>query len=302
MDLHPAPILATKARRHEDTRRYPPRFFFVRLGVFVSSRRKPAPAERGLSLLEVMIAGAILAIVVAITMQVLITGTRTYTEQSARTDVQDRCRNFLEEMTPIVAGADGATMSISADHTSLTFSVPVDWDSDGDVLRPDGATIEYGAPAGVTSSTPTLNFKYRYRFVQDGPVLNEAADKIDYNDDGKLTARVVKGHIEKAILNGAGAVVGNTVTVDTDVMLRDNPRDGDVNEDGALVQFVTGTAPGDPLFMRISGFSVTGQPQESLTGTQLYINIWHGKLNRDRKPVVANGNSAVRLQNVALPP
>lgn len=259
-------------------------------------------AARGFSLLEVMIAGAILAIVIAVTMQVLITGTNTYNQISARSYVQERGLRFLEEITPIISGADGATLSISADHTSVTFKVPVDWDNDGDVLAADARTIEYGAPAGLTDNTPTLGNKYRFQFVQDGVVLNEPADKIDYNEDGNLNDRFVKGHIEKAILNAGGAVVGASVTLDRDVMLRDSPRDGDVNGKGELVQFLAGSAPGDPLFLRISGFTAAGQPQESLTGTSIFINIWHGKLDRDNKPSLANANSTIRLQNVALPP
>lgn len=259
-----------------------------------------AGRERGVSLLELVIASSILAMVIGITLTVLMTGQTAYNRQSTLADCQARCRLFLDRIAEDIAGANGGTISVLNAHSEIRFQVPVDWDSDGDVLSPVNG-IEYGAISGTVQ---TLGRFIRYRFIQEGPVLSEAADRIDYNVDNILANSYVRGRIDRDLLESSGAAVpGSASTVTTFVLLRQSPLDGDVNSDGAQVQLTAGgLTPADPLFVRISGYTIAGgQPvpvEDIIGGNQVFANVWHGRVGADQKPALANGRTAIRLRNV----
>lgn len=250
-----------------------------------SQKINVARGEAGTTLLEIIIAAAILSIVVGITLSVMITGQKVYSHEIIQGDCEERSRRFLELLADDLAGADGGSLSIANSHTRIDFKVPVDYDNDGDVLAGDGRTIEYGAIDN--DGMKRLNYWYRYEFIQEA-TLNESVDKIDYNMDGQLTKTFASGRIERSVLDTGKNVVGKATVVARSVLLVSAPLDGDVNGDGKT----------DPLFLRISGYA-GGLPVENVVnGNQTLVDVWMGRADVDQHPALANGLSAIRMRNV----
>jgi type II secretory pathway pseudopilin PulG len=250
--------------------------------------RAPRPSgERGMSMLELIVASSMLLIVIGAAMHVMITGQKAYNYQSSLTECQERTRRFLELFSRDIAAADGSTLSISDEHTILEFRVPVDTSGTGNVLGADGKTIQFGAPIGAQGY---LGYRIRYRFDWNtGKMPCEICERIDYNNDGQVNYYFRQGRIVREILNTTGLVMpGTSKGVISDVFVRYYPKDGDVN----------GDLKTDPLFMRISGYTNGVPIEDTVGGNQLLVNVWVGRLAADKRPVLAGGKTAFRLVNV----
>jgi prepilin-type N-terminal cleavage/methylation domain-containing protein len=82
--------------------------------------------DRGLSLLEILIASAIVVVVSFALYLILWNSTVTYTNVSRKGDIQDRARRLLDEMANEVRLADRTTLQIEVvdNADAITFQVP----------------------------------------------------------------------------------------------------------------------------------------------------------------------------------
>jgi len=269
-----------------------------------SIRAPRSAATAGLTLIEVIIASAILAVVIATSLYVMITGQSAYNIQSLRADCQERGRRFLEEMGRDLSAAGPETTNTftAPDGTYIRFQVPV---SVGNTILVTGAdplnpSVNFGAYLNNVGST---NYWIEYKFVQEKR-LSEAVDKVDYNEDGVLDRNFYAGRIERSITDASGVRPANSApaAVAAHVILRDNLY--------GAIQGPLGldTSQPCPLFMRVSGMSQvqypvgTGKyyeiPVPSTTGNLILVNIWHARQDGKKRPTIANGRSLFRLRNV----
>ncbi len=254
---------------------------------FAPAVRGRPRAVSGMSLVEMLVASAMLLIVIGAALHIMITGQTAFNHQNLVSTLQDRGRRYLEEIAREISAADGASLSILNEHTELRFQVPVDYDKDGDVLQADGKTIEFGARF---NNTPYPGYLVRYRFVWGGKMPCEYCDRLDYNNNGRIDAYFRQGKIVREVITPTGAVLMNsTQDFAQDVIVKYYPQDGDVN----------GDYKNDPLFTRISGFDAMGNPVENtMNGNQLLVNAWIMKLDEKRFPVILNFRTSFRLRNV----
>ena len=145
----------------------------------------------GLTLLEMLVASAILAIVIAMALTMLVITQNTYVRMDyimrLESEAQTGLRNIAQELPA------AANVLIPAHNQRLTFQIPIDWDEDGttladgtyipDVLDATGA-IEYGYQlmGEIAAGQDPKNWCVSYVWVP----LRAGPDGIDGSADDTL--------------------------------------------------------------------------------------------------------------------
>lgn len=251
---------------------------------------------RGFTLVEVIIATALLVIIIAITFNVIITSQRTYSTGATISDLEEKGRLFIDRIKDELSEAK--ITSITNYHSRIQFQVPVDPDGNGSVINTVTKAIDWGAisPLPPPNNGHKLNWSYAYEFGAT-QTLNEATDGIDYNNDGTLNAIFVSGKIYHIVLDNLG-VERQRTSIGHDVILRRSittPAQVDLGIMSGLPPNPP-TVLGDPLFIQLDpdGIEVPFSP------VMVRVNIWHGKLDTSgnfTRFYLKNSNNTVALRN-----
>ena len=192
-------------------------------------------SRRGISLLEMMIAVALLAVLFAAVFASLHQMSRAMSGEIASTVLNQETVRGLERMTEKLRPSRIQNLA-DAGGPNLEFFLPVDADQDGDTLDAN-LKIEWGqrGPQGVK-----LNAVSVIRFVKSS-TYSEAAQKYDLNRDGDKSDNFDIGRLEEALYPGA------TLT-GTPTMTRPITPDIVVQMTGNALADLNGDGVSDPLF------------------------------------------------------
>ncbi len=146
----------------------------------------------GLTLLEVMIASLILAVISSAIYLVLFNATVSYTNQTRLGDIQDRARRVLDEMANEIRQADQASIQITALNgaQAVTFRVPKRFDpanANPDLRVVWSTTADNAAFYTAGSPYPAYAFTVRH-FYEPSPV---DANHNAIQDEGRIVRVLV---------------------------------------------------------------------------------------------------------------
>lgn len=248
---------------------------------------KRAP-RAGLTLLEMMVAMALLAAVIAITFAMLLASANTLTQSNQISLVEETAISELRKVIRDLTYGDN--LELSPDGQGIAFQIPIDHDGDGDVLDASNV-VEFGYyKKGATDPAPApLNWSVGYMWVpaRAGPdgiegtaddiavtlgtsysgadrklgtgddlpaaPLDENLDQVDYNRDGDLTDTFVRGRIDQVVFDNTPAQVAAGTATEK---VRFIGRDGIIQQEVGTAGFLDNDALQDPIFAR-TGNDVT---------------------------------------------
>lgn len=239
-------------------------------------------SRSGLTMIEVMIAGAILSAVILVTLTIMVRVSND--AQTARVDDHNsfRAQELLSRVRREIEFAK--LKEILNNHTTLRFQIPVDHDGDGDVTDAGGATeFGYFNVASQQTLNAACELTTEVEFVMretNGPTLSlgvqEQLYDMDLNRDGDTTDVFVSVRLKMQIQD-AGGVATFVAYIDGGLLLAPKPSaltqyDGDVDGDGV----------NDPLFLvaDYSGGEVLNA-QISQAARRLAIRSFHGGFASD---------------------
>lgn len=230
-----------------------------------------AASENGFSLVEVVIASALLGAVVLTAMTVVSTSTGVYSTGLAVASGAEEANRLLERLARDLQSA--RMVSLSADGASLVVQTPVDEDADGDITDAS-KSIEWG-------SQNNLGWSTTWRFEQTG-TLQESMDRMDYNADGDVADTLAAGRLRVELKDAAGKVMNGTALSGSHLLSTLGPLGGDADSDGAP----------DPLFQRVDE---TGAP--SATGRNLRVGLLVYTTDSRRQVSLARARTLLFLRN-----
>ncbi|NOZ21435.1 MAG: prepilin-type N-terminal cleavage/methylation domain-containing protein [Planctomycetes bacterium] len=242
-----------------------------------------APQCKGFTLIEIIIATAIVAIMMVAVMESFNTGQDICVLESANLAVQSSNTSCLAEMTRMLRQAQ--IIGISADGMSIRFKVPVDWDADGDVLDDATDELEWGANDQKGWSMEYSFFVAPTEAEKVVPPFREAEEGgkgIDINRDGDLADNFERGVIVERFYDAADVVQSERQLTPYYVLTPLGNHGGDVNSDGVA----------DPLFQRVDA---TGQI--SGTGENIRISFFAFKMANKERFILLHPTSIVKARN-----
>jgi type II secretory pathway pseudopilin PulG len=247
-----------------------------------------------MTLLEILVATAVLAVVVISTMAFMVTFRDSTAQHSASTNLIAKTDSAISQMGRELRSsflyADWHT-ALNAGDTVVPFVRAIDLDQDGDTvddqLDPEWAVVR--EDAGVVAYLPSAastDPSAQFAFVQDvdgggAPrQFDESVRNIDLNRDGDISDTFQIGHIELQYPAGTYDLLGGGVTnlpawnhpITGDIVVIDNA-DGDFDDDGDA----------DPIFQ--------------LNGSALRIDLWVAQTEM-AQPVVQEVTTTIDLRNV----
>lgn len=243
-------------------------------------RRRPRTHD-AFSLLEVVIATAVLAVIIIAVLGMLTSSGETFREGMAWNDVEEQSGRILDMVSNELL--DGRVQSISADGAVIEVQTPVELN--GSAFG-SGKQINWGANGQLGSAI-------RYAFVPLSPpvILDERADKLDHNGDLLIQDTFERVALRRSIVdslgnevNGANLTVHSLVPYPPDLVTGLRPvlnLDGD--DAGTL----------DPPFQRVTGSGVA-----SATGSQVRITLVIERIHTDGKRYVRSLSTRAYLRNV----
>jgi len=107
--------------------------------------------NRGFTLVELMVTMLIFSIIIATMFGVLSVGRQSWYTGSTQVDLQQETRKAMGRMVKELRKTGSDHVTIDNGGARITFQVPVDWDSDGDVVDNNG-DVEWGAEANLDGS------------------------------------------------------------------------------------------------------------------------------------------------------
>ena len=275
-----------------------------------------APARRAFTLLETMIVVAIFAIISLVmftifssSQDVFDTGV-TYNaiqEQSSRM-FQDIERDFKEAR--FLQSPQGTVRN----HTTVVLQCPVDNDGDGTTIDTTGVNpnvnageVEWGSKLAIVTiaGLPTYQITSAQNTSATGvaddvgwypggyvtycyepqETKDEGVDRIDYNMDADLGDRFQLGRLVRIVHDWSHSEKTRR-TVLRDILVNDSPA-GDW--DGHVQSKAGGANVDDPIFKRVdTGQEETGTSENTVTGTQLTVNVWVMKLDSKNRAITRN--------------
>lgn len=268
--------------------------------------------RRGTTLIEVAIASAILAIMVALVMTIMF-GASDSAGNTARTNrlgangriALDRLRMELSTARVMAVGMPfTATTDATTGHTSIRYRIPVG-------VAPDG-TQQYGS-IHQDPNIPFVNGYYEVIFVGDtvyretnGPLMGANPPNVpatiqqiqlnsDLNGDGDTNDSFVRGQLVLRIFDSVGAQVRQSLLDDYVILA---PRPGDPTMlDGDLWSNAAGTV--QPAFRILDELGVpVNNPMISAASRKVRVNLWHAELDENgRRLLKVNNREEVRLDN-----
>jgi Tfp pilus assembly protein FimT len=264
--------------------------------------------RRGLSLLEAVIASAILAVMVLGTYTLYSSGMSASEEGSIRNGLDNRCRQTLDRLREelqlcrvLAVNNNFIAAPVYLDHTGIQFRVPM-----GVV----GGVATYGYRDGSNVQAPVLNRSAILRFVVSEqvrenlgvfltsrlpaipPGTTQTTMNWDLNGDGDRTDVWVFGRIELVFVDAAGVITG-TRSIIEGICLKGTTAfpqdlDGDVDGDGIA----------DPLFTALDGLGVEVTNATITNARKLRASVIHAHLDqRRRRLIFRRASEEIRLEN-----
>jgi len=202
--------------------------------------RKNPRKQRGVSLLEVQIAGAISTVVLVAALMVMHSTDRAQMFATAHTNAMLQGGALFDEMLTDIRYCQ--FQSVIADSTRIRFRVPVDADGDGNCLDSTG-TPQYGADGHV-------GWMREYALIKKTS-LSEPADNMDYNGDGDKADLFDLCCINRNVYDAEGNMVKSVPLTGETIITTSPTGGGDIDGDGVndpIFQLVdqTGSPGGDP--------------------------------------------------------
>ncbi|MBI5778968.1 MAG: prepilin-type N-terminal cleavage/methylation domain-containing protein [Planctomycetes bacterium] len=234
---------------------------------------KPA----GFTILEVLIAASIIAIIMVFALGSLMSIQANYGEQVRIVNLETEINRVGDFITEYMGECKVISPPVTATgHTEITFQVPVA--VSGSYCDASG-NIYWGA-----GDTP--DWKFVFRFNPNGVVLDETTSRIDYNRDGQLRDRFVHGNMQCLLKDNSDNMVVSSL-MGSNIFLRESPLEGDVNGDGMP----------DPLFLMVNSSGM----EDILAGNRLIVNLWLGQSTPQGASYIVNRVTEKRLQNSQSP-
>ncbi|MFA5793847.1 MAG: prepilin-type N-terminal cleavage/methylation domain-containing protein [Candidatus Brocadiia bacterium] len=241
--------------------------------------------KKGFSLLELVIAMALFAVVVSAIAVIQMAAQDNFTEGTVEGDLERSGISALDEISDnfVDCKITTAPTAVSGNEFSvLKIQVPV---LVGGVYWDAAANIYWGA-----NNTQNCSLKYMWVQSQDlispydtDDVLAEATDRKDWNRDGDITDTFKLGRLVEIQLDASDNAV-LTRTICTYVMVSNTNNYADINGDGT----------NDPIFQFLdaAGTAVTAG------GNRLRINLWlGGRTGAQQNPVIVNIKREIALLN-----
>jgi hypothetical protein len=276
-------------------------------------------------LLEVVIASAILAAVMALTMGLLMDSTRSVARMSRRGDLENRGReltSFAKTLLltgkfygpgPLLNGI--SQLGITSSYTEIRFQIPVSRGAtDGIVYGftnkiglddPSGAgltcilrfeadtLLRESAQSPAAVPQPAANWGSSFPSL---PTLAEKTLNLDLNGDGDLLDSFLKGKLRRYVVDSSGAMAC-VETLSDDVIL-EAAQAGSTTFPYSMEDSATRIR--EPL-LRFVDASLTLVPGSfpGATGRALMLTVWHGSLDENAKEFpLRKSSELLRFRNV----
>ncbi len=269
----------------------------------------------GLTLLEVIIASAILAMVLAITFQILFGSTKTASQASITGDLENRSRTLvdfckLQFLTGKFAGPAPSVggyaflgiPNTTPPGTEIRYQIPVDRNAEGVLVYGYTYQIGTGDPAGLGKAC-ILRFEATSALLESaglavppqpaafwglgfpapvalgGPAVRVL--NMDINKDGDRLDTFVWGKVVRYVITAGGAYESSEDISDR-VLLR--------FEGGMFYSSMTGTE-------RLLAF-FPSTAADAITASGVLINVWHGAFDQSGKDFsTRSGAEGIRFRN-----
>lgn len=232
-------------------------------------------SNAGFTLLEVIIVMFILTIMLGGAMYIIFSGQEVFDEGSMTSFLESQASRLMDAIKDDISEGLVITASVpttSNNYASLTLKVPVlvsgsYWDAVTGV-------VNWGAEGNVN-----WYITYAFSYVM---TISEAADGLDYNQDGDLADSFDIGDLVKEVYNGGGNLI-QSVKMCSDIITVAGTRYADINNDGNADRIFTYCNKQGPV---------------ASNGIGVIVNIWlGGKLGAKRNPILVNTNMAMMLMN-----
>ncbi|GEM_PF-5392571 len=274
--------------------------------------------HRAFTLLETVIVCAIFAIIALVMFTIFSSSQDTFDVGVNYNAIQEQTSRMFQDLERDFKEArflqNFAPQSGLRRHTTVVLQCPVDNDGDGTTIDTTGVNpnvdtgeVEWGSKIAIvtTSGLPLYQITSAQNTAVTGAVddagwypggyitycfetmetKDEGADRIDYNMDGDLGDEFQLGRIVRIVSNFNHAEMGRR-TVLRDVLVNDSPAgiwDGHVHSKSG------GAEVDDPMFKRVdTGQAETGTNENTVTGTQLTVNVWVMKLDSKNRAITRN--------------
>jgi type II secretory pathway pseudopilin PulG len=170
-----------------------------------------SPRQSGLTLLEILLAVGVFALVGALLIPVFLGASRTANVQTG-VDVADRnSARLIEELRTSLRSARVDSVSTSPDLPGITYRLPAevtDLDEDGEVLWGPQRTLAF----------------------EPVETIRESDRGIDINGDGDRSDRFLRCRLTESVAGGAGrALSGSSFVLDADSPYGDVDGDGETD-------------------------------------------------------------------------
>ncbi len=239
-----------------------------------------ATGRRGMTLIEVVIAIAVFAVVIVAILGALSEATETFRQGVSSVQVEEQPRRILDLLANELVEA--RLVQVSADGCLLAVQVPVEV---GGTVYTAGNALNWGAEGQV-------GWSIRYAMVSHPTpqVLDEVADKVDYNGDLLIQDLFERVCLRRSVVNAVGVEVrGGNLSGLVLVPYPPDPVTGLrplLNMDGDAGGVV------DLPFQRVTG---GGSP--SPTGAQVRITVWVQRTRSDGHHFVSALATRAYLRN-----
>lgn len=229
---------------------------------------------RGFTLIEVLIAAVVLAIVMAAILGVFNAGMDACNVGSAMLAVQTMNTSSMAEMTERLR--ESRVISVAGDGHSITFQVPVRQRPDGAVLDATNNVI-WGA-----DDRPNWSYTYAYAATRTFGERVEGPKGTDLNRDGDRTDTFALGCLVEEIRDESGALVESRQITPSYIAMSTPTFGGDIDNDGVA----------DALFSRVNGEGRTDPD-----GPNIRISFFSFKAAGKQRSVLLHPSSVVTTRN-----
>lgn len=205
--------------------------------------------KNGFTLIEVLIAAAILSLMLAGVMTVLLVGQDSFNQGTITVYLESEATRILDWLTMDLPECRiESSPTDGNNHTSMTIQIPVEvggayWDAAGNI---------YWGASGNQGWTIT----YQFSSLE---TLDETVTQKDYNRDGDILDKFERGKMMK-IIKDATDVTQESIDMGRNILVVFGDWDGDVDSDGV----------NDPIFLRLNSFN----NEDIVNGNRIRINLW----------------------------
>ncbi|MBM3252768.1 MAG: hypothetical protein FJZ16_00755 [Candidatus Omnitrophica bacterium] len=145
--------------------------------------------NKGAGIIEIAITMVIFLILIGMLYGAISSNRVTVNEAQDKVKLQQEARKTLDRLEKELRASRNSLVTISPTNDSVTFQVPVDWDSDGDVVDAIGA-VEWGAEGNLNWTIQYLlggiNNQQILKRVFNTAGIQQGTDTVIANDIGSF--------------------------------------------------------------------------------------------------------------------